>query len=77
MRAEHVLSRDDGIRISSTFEMRIYTKEELDSMLRGAGLRVKGFYGSLAGTPLTRLSDRMVVVAEKTVTPSSGPSRTA
>ncbi len=64
-RAEHVLTRDDGIRISSTFEMRIYTKRELDSMLRGAGLRVKGFYGSLAGAPLTRLSDRMVVVADK------------
>jgi hypothetical protein len=32
---------------------------------------------SLAGAPVTRLSDRMVVVAEKTVTPSSGPSRTA
>ncbi|GAB4244724.1 MAG: class I SAM-dependent methyltransferase [Deltaproteobacteria bacterium] len=64
-RAEHVLTRDDGIRISSTFEMRIYTKGELDSMLRGAGFRVKGFYGSLAGAPLTRISERMVVVADK------------
>jgi len=76
-KAEHILTRHDGIRISSTFEIRIYTKEVLYSMLRSAGFRVKGFYGSLSGAPLTRLSDRMVVIAENTVTPSSGLSRTA
>jgi SAM-dependent methyltransferase len=75
-KAEHVLTRRDGIRISSVFDVRIYTKEELDSMLRSAGLRVKGFFGSLSGAPLTLLSDRMVVVAENTVTPFSGPSQT-
>jgi len=76
-RAEHVLTRRDGIRISSVFDVRIYTKEELGAMLRNAGMQVKGFFGSLSGAPLTRLSDRMVVVAENTVTPSSGPSQTA
>lgn len=76
-RAEHVLTRRDGIRISSVFDVRIYTKEELGIMLRNAGMRVRGFFGSLAGAPLTRISERMVVVAEKTVTPSGGPSQTA
>ena len=76
-RAEHVLTRRDGIRISSVFDVRIYTKEELATMLRDAGMRVRGFFGSLAGAPLTRISERMVVVAEKTVTHSSGSSRTA
>lgn len=64
-KAEHVLTRRDGIRISSVFDVRIYTKEELGIMLRNAGMRVRGFFGSLAGAPLTRISERMVAVADK------------
>lgn len=76
-RAEHVLTRRDGIRISSVFDVRIYTKEELVAMLRDAGMRVRGFFGSLAGAPLTRLSERMVVVADKGITSSRESFRTA
>lgn len=64
-RAEHVLSRPDGIRISSAFDVRIYSEEELDKMLRDAKLRPAGIYGSLGGAPFTESSDRMVVVARK------------
>lgn len=64
-RAEHVLERGDGIRISSIFDVRVYNRRELEVMLRIAGMRVRGIYGSLSGAPLTRTSDRMVVVADK------------
>lgn len=64
-RAEHVLTRRDGIRISSVFDVRVYNRRELEVMLRIAGMRVRGIYGSLSGAPLTRTSDRMVVIADK------------
>lgn len=63
--AEHMLTRQDGIRISSTFDVRVYSMEELETMLRNAGMRVKNFYGSLTGDPFTDDSDRMVVVSVK------------
>jgi hypothetical protein len=59
------------------FDVRIYTKEELVAMLRDAGMRVRGFFGSLAGAPHTRLSERMVVVADKGITSSRESFRTA
>ncbi|GAB4369255.1 MAG: class I SAM-dependent methyltransferase [Deltaproteobacteria bacterium] len=64
-RAEHVLMRRDGIRISSIFDVRIYNRRELEIMLRIAGMQVRGVYGSLSGAALTRSSNRMVVVADK------------
>lgn len=64
-RAEHTLTRHDGIRISSAFDVRIYSMEELRGMIRKAGMEVKDFYGSLAGAPFTDESARMVVYAEK------------
>ena len=63
--AEHMLTRQDGIRISSTFDVRVYSMEELETMLRNAGLRVRNFYGSLTGDPFTDDSSRMVVVSVK------------
>lgn len=63
--AEHVLRRRDGIRISSAFDVRIYSPEELDAMLRDGGMRPVGLYGSLGGAPFTESSERMVVVAVK------------
>ena len=64
-RAEHTLIRNDGIRISSAFDVRIYSTEELRGMIRKAGMEVKDVYGSLAGAPFTDESGRMVVHAEK------------
>ncbi|MBI5419535.1 MAG: methyltransferase domain-containing protein [Deltaproteobacteria bacterium] len=64
-RAEHTLVRPDGIRISSTFDVRIYSMEELREMLLKAGMRVKDFYGSLSGDPFDDESSRMVVHAVK------------
>lgn len=61
--AEHVLVRNDGISIASTFDVRIYSAEELDEAIGKAGMRVTGLYGSLSGAPLTDTSERMVVVA--------------
>jgi hypothetical protein len=62
-RAEHTLIRPDGIRISSAFDVRVYSMEELWQMLRKAGMEVKDFYGSLSGAPFTDESSRMVTLA--------------
>lgn len=64
-RAEHVLSRADGIRISSAFDVRIYSMEELAAMIRRAGLVLRDFFGSLSGDPYDDRSTRLVAVAEK------------
>lgn len=64
-RAEHTLTRPDGIRISSAFDVRIYSQEELSEMLSAAGMCVKDFYGSLSGEPFADDSSRMVVHAVK------------
>ena len=61
--AEHVLNRQDGIRISSTFDVRVYSMDELGMMLGKAGMRVKNFFGSLSGDPFTDESGRMVIVS--------------
>ena len=65
-KAEHMLVRTDGIRISSGFDVRIYSMEELLEMLRKAGMEVKDFYGSLTGDPFTDESTRLVALAVKT-----------
>jgi SAM-dependent methyltransferase len=62
-KAEHVLIRCDGIRISSTFDVRIYSIDELCEMIGKAGMRVKSFHGSLSGSSFTEASSRMVVFA--------------
>lgn len=63
--AEHELIRPDGIRISSTFDVRIYSEEELKGMLGRAGLSVTAIFGSLDGTPFTPGAERMVVIARR------------
>jgi SAM-dependent methyltransferase len=63
--AEHVLTRKDGIRISSAFDVRIYSSDELETMLGKSGLRVKNCFGSLSGDPFTEESGRMVVLSVK------------
>ncbi|GAB4368845.1 MAG: class I SAM-dependent methyltransferase [Deltaproteobacteria bacterium] len=64
-KARHVLTRRDGIRISSTFDVRIYSKAELSRMLRRAGMQEVRFYGSLSGKRFREDSARMVVVSRK------------
>jgi len=64
-RAEHELVRRDGIRISSAFDVRIYSKEELSGMLCRSGMRVTGVHGSLDGAPFTPGAERMVVIARR------------
>ncbi len=64
-RAEHVLTRRDGIRIASTFDVRIYSGEELSGMIDRAGMRVRDIFGSLAGGPFGRTSTRMVLIAAR------------
>lgn len=64
-RAEHELTRRDGIRISSAFDVRIYSEEELTGMLRRAGMRVAAVHGSLDGAPFTPGAERMVVIARR------------
>ena len=63
--AEHVLTRKDGIRISSAFDVRIYSSDELEAMLGKCGLRVKNCFGSLSGDSFTEESGRMVVLSVK------------
>jgi SAM-dependent methyltransferase len=64
-RAEHELIRRDGIRISSAFDVRIYSEEELTGMLCRAGMRVTAVHGSLDGAPFTPGAERMVVIARR------------
>jgi SAM-dependent methyltransferase len=64
--AEHTLTRPDGIRISSAFDVRVYSMDELGRMIRKAGMAVKDFYGSLSGAPFTDESARMVTLAVRT-----------
>ncbi|HLN91090.1 MAG TPA: hypothetical protein VK429_04450, partial [Patescibacteria group bacterium] len=64
-RAEHTLLRSDGIRISSAFDVRIYSEEELTDMLCRAGMRVAAVLGSLDGAPFTSGAERMVVIARR------------
>jgi SAM-dependent methyltransferase len=63
--AEHELTRLDGIRISSRFDVRIYSVEELDGMIDRAGMRIRSVHGSLDGAPFTPGAERMVVIAKK------------
>ncbi|MGE5699320.1 MAG: class I SAM-dependent methyltransferase [Deltaproteobacteria bacterium] len=62
-KAEHTLTRPDGIRISSAFDVRVYSMEELWEMIRKAGMQVIDFYGSLSGAPFTDESSRLVALA--------------
>jgi SAM-dependent methyltransferase len=64
-RAEHELTRRDGICISSAFDVRIYSEEELRGMLGRAGMRVAAVHGSLDGAPFTPGAERMVVIAKR------------
>ncbi len=64
-RAEHVLTRRDGIRIASAFDVRIYSGEELSRMIGNAGMRVTDIFGSLTGAPFDEASSRMVLVAAR------------
>jgi len=63
--AEHELTRSDGIRISSRFDVRIYSEDELAAMIGRAGMRIRFVHGSLDGAPFSRGAERMVVIAEK------------
>jgi SAM-dependent methyltransferase len=64
-RAEHELVRPDGIRISSAFDVRIYTEAELSRMIGKAGMRVVAVHGSLDGAPFGAGAERMVVIARR------------
>jgi SAM-dependent methyltransferase len=64
-RAEHELVRPDGIRISSAFDVRIYSEAELARMIRKAGMRVVAVHGSLDGAPFGAGAERMVVIARR------------
>ncbi len=64
-RAEHELTRPDGIRISSAFDVRIYSEEELAGVLSRSGMRVAVVHGSLDGAPFTPGAERMVVIAKR------------
>jgi SAM-dependent methyltransferase len=64
-RAEHELTRPDGIRISSAFDVRIYSEEELTGMLCRAGMRVVAVHGSLDGAPFSPGAERMLVIAKR------------
>ncbi len=63
--AEHELTRPDGIRISSRFDVRIYSEEELATMIEKAGMRIRSIHGTLDGAPFTPGAERMVVIARK------------
>ena len=55
----------DGVRRDKPFSIRLYSPTEVRALLDQAGLKLHGFYGGWAGTPLTSGDHRMVVVAQK------------
>src|SRR3989304_2193470 len=59
----HLVPRRDGIRISSPFDVRVYSTEELSGMLHRAGMKTVAFFGSFSGAPLGEDSPRMVARA--------------
>ncbi len=63
--AEHELTRPDGIRILSRFDVRIYSEDQLSEMIGRAGMRIHAVHGSLDGGPFTPGAERMVVIARK------------
>jgi SAM-dependent methyltransferase len=63
--ARHELTRPDGIRISSSFDVRLYSEEELARMILRAGMRIRAVHGSLDGGAFTPGAERMVVIARK------------
>src|SRR3972149_5059617 len=64
-RAEHELTRPDGIRISPAFAVRIYSEEGRTGMLCRPGMPVAVVHGSLDGAPFTPGAERMVVIAKR------------
>jgi hypothetical protein len=62
---EHELTRPDGISISSAFDVRIYSEEELTGMLCRSGMRIAAVHGSLDGAPFIPGAERMVVIARR------------
>ena len=56
--------RPDGTRAARSFSVRLYTFPELERMGRRVGLDVVDGFGGLDGTPFSRESWRLVLVAE-------------
>lgn len=63
--AREVTIHYDGRRSERSHSLRLYTFNELDRMLRQAGLNVQAAYGDFDSTPFSRLSRRMIVIARK------------
>jgi SAM-dependent methyltransferase len=55
----------DGRRSERPHSIRLYTFNELDKMLKQAGLIVQSTYGDFDSTPFNRGSRRMIVIARK------------
>lgn len=66
--AEATVVEADGSRRSFEVAMRMYTAEELISMLRTAGLQYRQLWGDFDGRELSLDSRRVIVLAEKTGT---------
>ncbi len=58
----------DGQRGEHHHSMRLYTFNELSSLLTAAGFSVQASYGALDGSPLT-MDSRLVLLAKKIATP--------
>lgn len=55
----------DGERRVSTLILRLYSGAELESLLRAAGFRDVGLYGSLGATAYDQNAERLIAVATK------------
>lgn len=68
--SREVTIHEDGTRSATSHSLRLYTYTELDIMLQQAGLSIQSAYGDFDGSPFTRQSRRMIVIARKDLPPA-------
>jgi SAM-dependent methyltransferase len=60
-----LLIRPDGTRYESRHELRVFSAQELDALLREAGFTTVRLLGSYAGVPYDHNAARLVALASK------------
>lgn len=63
--SREVTIHSDGRRSERSYSLRLYTFNELDSMLQQAGLNIQQAYGDFDSSPFNRQSRRMILIAGK------------
>jgi SAM-dependent methyltransferase len=62
---KHIVMKDEGRGREFTERVRLFTREELTSMLERAGFRIEMSYGDYGAEPLTDTSPRVILFARR------------